>query len=68
MNVNVRYDNDHYGEHETYTTTLTELLDTFWFLDESDPLMKDVASDLETAGKSIIRNGYATTTVTLIEN
>jgi len=27
MNVNVRYDNDHYGDHETYTTTLAEFLD-----------------------------------------
>ena len=66
MNVNVRYDNPHYGEHENYTTTLTELLDTFWFLDEElAPLTKDVASELQTAGKSIIRNGHATTTVTM---
>ena len=65
MNVNVRYDNDHYGDHETYTTTLAELLETFWFLDESGALTRDVASGLETARKSIIRNGHATTTVTL---
>jgi len=65
MNVNVRYDNAHYGDHETYTTTLAEFLDMWWFLDESDTLARDVATDLETAGKSIIRNGHATTTVTL---
>jgi hypothetical protein len=65
MNVNVRYDNAHYGDHEKYATTLAELLDTFWFLDESGALTRDVATDLETAGKSIIHNGHATTTVTL---
>ena len=65
MNVNVTYDNPHYGEHETYTTTLAEFLDMWWFLDESDPLARDVASDLETAGKSIIHNGHAITIVTL---
>ena len=65
MNVNVRYDNPHYGDHETYTTTLVELLETFWFLDESGALTRDVASELQTFGKSIICNGHATTTVTL---
>ena len=63
--ITVKYDNAHYGEHETYTTTLTELLETYWFLDESDTLAHDVTTDLQTAGKSIIRNGHATTTVTL---
>ena len=64
--IAVQYDNDHYGEHENYTTTLEEFLDMFWYLDPSDPFTNDVKNDLATVGKSTISNGYATTIATLI--
>jgi hypothetical protein len=60
--IAVQYDNDHYGEHESYTTTLEEFLSTFWFIN----LPNDVENDLATVGKTIIHNGFATTTATLI--
>ena len=61
MNVNVRYDNDHYGEHEKYDTTLADLLDTFNGIIDQDKLV----ANLRNEGIAIIYNGYATTTVTL---
>jgi len=60
--IAVQYDNDLFGEHESYTTTLEEFLDTFWFLN----LPHDVEKDLATVGKTIIRNGHGITTATLI--
>jgi hypothetical protein len=59
--ITVKYDNAHYGEHETYTTTLADLLDTFNGMVDQDKLV----ANLRNEGISIIHNGYATTTVTL---
>ena len=63
MNVNVQYDNAHYGDHEKYATTLADLLDTFNGIIDQDKLV----ANLRNEGIAIIHNGYATTTVTLIE-
>ena len=63
MNVNVKYDNAHYGDHEKYATTLADLLDTFNGIIDQVKLV----ANLRNEGIAIIHNGYATTTVTLIE-
>ena len=61
MNVNVQYDNAHYGDHEKYATTLADLLDTFNGIIDHEKLVENLRNE----GIAIIHNGYATTTVTL---
>jgi len=55
----VTYDNPHYGEHEEYTTTLAEFVDSFLGMLNVASLVKS----LKESGTATIVNGYATTTV-----
>ena len=63
MLVKVTYDNPHYEEHDEYTVTLPEALDCL-----SDIVKSEwVVGELEKSGEAVIKNGYATTTITADE-
>ena len=59
MLVNVIYDNPHRKEHEEYQSSLTDVLESF----SSIEIVQVVAS-LNKSDKAVIKNGYATTTIT----
>jgi len=63
MLVNVIYDNPHYEEHNEYTVTLAEVLDCLGEIVKSEW----VVGELEKSGEAVIKNGYATTTITADE-
>jgi len=60
MLVNVIYDNPHYEEHNEYTVTLVEAVDCLNGIVKSEW----VVGELEKSGEAVIKNGYATTTIT----
>ena len=65
--VIVEYVNDYREEYETYEDSLAAVLETFdW--DEDNGITKKIQRDIQKAGKAIVKNGFATTTITLINN
>ena len=60
MLVNVIYDNPHYEEHNEYAVTLAEAVDCLNGIVKSEW----VVGQLEKSGEAVIKNGYATTTIT----
>ena len=64
MKVKVTYHNDYRNEHEEYTTTFEEVIDSF--LGIVEPFDPDgVQKELLDTGYVTIANGYATTTLEL---
>jgi hypothetical protein len=62
MKLSVKYDNPYRGEHEEYTTTFEELVDSFnGILNE-----KMVKMRLRDSGEAILETGGATTIVKVV--
>ena len=59
MKLQITYHNTNTGERDEYTTTLSELTDSFNGTLEYAVLKKV----LENSGKASLENGYATTTI-----
>ena len=61
MLVNVTYDNPKTEEHEEYKSSLVEVLESF---DGIKIKLWWVEQELKKQGEAIIKNGFATTTIT----
>ena len=63
--VKVEYVNDYRREYETYEDNLAAVLETFdW--DEDNGIVEKIQRDIRKVGRAVVKNGFATTTVTLI--
>ena len=63
--VKVEYVNDYRREYETYEDNLAAVLETFdW--DEDNGIVEKIQRDIRKVGRAVVKNGIATTTVTLI--
>ena len=65
MLVNVTYDNPNTEEHEEYKSSLVEVLEAFgWDKNQFFAYTLWVEQELKKQGEAVIKNGFATTTIT----